>query len=173
MFGSPKKKGVSIIGSTNCGGGGVGGASTSSSSIDGLMSPVANNVVRRRDKSKLVNGGHKNPPPTATVAAEPPQKKKGNWTQHVHSRSIGSLLPLPFTRPLDCALSSHGQHTLFIPPMLVMPPGSALQMQLYLYVSFRLLLKQTSKLSAIQGSRHVIILSPYCKGLIRLTFLSL
>ena len=89
MFGSPKKRGLSIIGSTNCGG--VGGASTSS--IDGLMSPGVNNVVKRRDKSKLAiaNGGggggqHKNAAPAE------PQKKKGNFKSIVHSRSISSLL---------------------------------------------------------------------------------
>ena len=101
MFGSPKKRGLSIIGSTNCGGGG--GASTSS--VDGLMSPVnVNNVVKRRDKSKLAiaNGGgggggqHKNAAPAE------PQKKKGNFKSIVHSRSISSLLrPLTRSTPIS------------------------------------------------------------------------
>ena len=67
MFASPKKKSVSIVGSTN--------------SVDGVGAPV----VRRRDKSKLVNGGQKNP--SAAAVAEP-QKKKGNFKSIVHSRSI-------------------------------------------------------------------------------------
>ena len=66
MFASPKKKSVSIVGSTN--------------SVDG----VGATVVRRRDKSKLVNGGQKNP----SAAVAEPQKKKGNFKSIVHSRSI-------------------------------------------------------------------------------------